>query len=421
MKKKNLFRRICRFGTLCSLSCLPVFAACTDEAATGQPAEGPAICFDVGLSETWESGGFAPAAERADTRTGHGTDDTDSSGASARRSAASNMTVTVIDGIPPRIRTARPQTRGAQKVGNDTDPDNGVISFADAFGTDGFGVLGYASDDEGSNWRTYITNTQITNEDGDDYWEAAEGQACNWPGTWRNCQMRLFAYAPYNADAEDTDFTYSDGKMEIHYTNPEEAEGQKEFLVAATEAYESGNYLEEVPLTFTHTLTAVGFRFIFTRTGSASEGISKPLPVDITKIEIDGVSMNGTYSVTYDDSEDKATGEWLVSSESSGGSAMMTGFSDDPGTNFNDIEEYNGTKFTDGAMCWPAGLATPVDFFLMIPQTLSGTSLTLTVYFTTDGGNESSIEWYGEFTGPEWQPGTTYIYTIILDYFDMEE
>ena len=412
MKKKNLFRRICRFGTLCALSGMSVLAACTDEAATEQPAEGPAICFDVGLSETWESGGFAPAAERADTRTGYGTE------VPPLRSTASNMTVTVIDGIPPRIRTARPQTRGAQKVGNDTD--NGVISFADAFGEDGFGVVGYASDD-GSNWRTYITNTQITKNE--DYWEAAEGQACNWPGTWRNCQMRLFAYAPYNADAEDTDFTYSDGKMEIHYTNPEEAEGQKEFLVAATEAYESGNYPEEVPLTFTHTLTAVGFRFIFTRTGSASEGISKPLPVDITKIEIDGVSMNGTYSVTYDDSEDKVTGEWLVSSEGSGVGAMMTGFSDDPGTNFDKIEEYNGTKFTNGAMCWPAGLVTPVDFFLMIPQTLSGTSLTLKVFFTTDDVNDNDpfIEWNGEFTGPEWQPGTTFIYTIILDYLDMDE
>lgn len=294
-----------------------------------------------------------------------------------------------------------------------------MISFADAFGEDGFGMVGYASDD-GSNWRTYITNTQITNEDGDDYWEAAEGQACNWPGTWRNCQMRLFAYAPYNADAEDTDFTYSDGKMEIHYTNPEVAEGQKEFLVAATEAYESGNYPEEVSLTFTHTLTAVGFRFIFTRTGSASEGKSKPLPVDITKIEIDGVSMNGTYSVTYDDSENKVMGEWLDNSLGGSDEATMVRFNGD-----TKIKEYNGKEFTDGAMCWPeprekeGELQIPVDFFLMIPQTLSRTSLT--VSFRADNGDDWLIGWKGEFTGQVWKPGTTVIYTITLDYNDINE
>lgn len=57
------------------------------------------------------SGGFALAAERADTRTGYGTE------VPPLRSTASNMTVTVIDGIPPRIRTARSQTRGHKRSG----------------------------------------------------------------------------------------------------------------------------------------------------------------------------------------------------------------------------------------------------------------------------------------------------------------
>ena len=380
MKKKNLFRRICRFGTLCSLSCLPVFAACTDEAATGQPAEGPAICFDVGLSETWESGGFAPAAERADTRTGYGTE------VPPLRSAASNISVTVIDGLPPRIRTARPQTRGAQKVGNDTD--NGVISFADAFGEDGFGLVGYASDD-GSNWRTYITNTQITKNE--DYWEAAEGQACNWPGTWRDCSIRFYAYAPYsNDDNENSDGTKRG--IGIPYTNPSDADGQIDFLVAATEAYESVKYPEEVPLTFKHALTAVAFKFFFTDLNQTD------YPSQITGITINNVGMAGTYSVAYGESE----GKWAISE---GGEATLTISGDNQ--NCSGVEELKSCH-------WPLNFdAPPVDYFLMIPQSMAGISLT--VFYNNESGSESQFDVSYPYEELEWKPGKTVVYKATIN------
>ena len=409
MKKRNLFRRICRLGAWCALSGMSVLAACTDEAATGLPAEGAAIRFDVGLSETWESGGSAPsaapAAERPDTLAARGAEVRTRS-----RGAASNISVTVIDGLPPRIRTAT-QTRGAKKVGNDTD--NGVISFAEAFGTNGFGVLGYACDEGESNWWTYITNTQIIDNGGS--WEATDGQTCNWPGTWRNCRMRLFAYAPYT---NNDNVTYNtDGSVNLLYGGYETAEDQKEFLVATTNVYnyeEWSNWSDDdvVNLNFTHTLTAVGFRFIFRHTGAVIG--SRALPKEITGITINGVATTGTYSVTCDDSNDKL-GEWEEILSGIEG-VTLTKFSDDPGTEFGDIPEYNEVKFTDGAMCWPSNLAIPVDFFLMVPQTLSENTY-LTVSFRNTYGSDADLECcVGEFKDLMWVPGKTVIYTIVTDY-----
>lgn len=411
MKKKNLFRKIYRLGAWCALSGMSVLAACTDEAATGLPAEGAAIRFDVGLSETWESGGSAPAAapaaERPDTLAGCGAEMLTRS-----RSTASNISVTVIDGLPPRISTAGPQTRGAQKVGDEDVGVGTTISFADAFGTDGFGVLGYACDEGESNWWTYITNAQIIDNGGS--WEAADGQACNWPGTWRNCRMRLFAYAPYT---NNDNVTYNtDGSVNLLYGGYETAEDQKEFLVATTNVYNYDKWSDwsdddVVNLNFTHTLTAVGFRFIFRHTGTVMG--SRALPKEITGITINGVATTGTYSVTCDDSNDKL-GEWEAISEGYD-NVTLTEFSDDPGTEFGDISEYNEVKFTDGAMCWPSNLDIPVDFFLMVPQTLSVNTY-LTVSFNTDDDDVDLECCLGEFKDLMWEPGKTVIYTIVTDY-----
>lgn len=415
MKKKNLFRKIYRLGAWCALSGMSVLAACTDEAATGLPAEGAAIRFDVGLSETWESGGSAPAAapaaERPDTLAARGAEMLTRS-----RGAISNISVTVIDGLPPRISTACPQTRGAQKVGDEDVGMGTMISFAEAFGTDGFGVLGYACDEGESNWWTYITNTQITNEDGDNYWEAADGQACNWPGTWRNLQMRLFAYAPYDEYADEADAptleqnTGENLTIKIPYTTPELADDQKEFLVAATEAYESENYPEEVPLTFTHTLTAVRFVLTFTEARTDVDVSS----VKVSKIEFNDVYTTGTYSVTYDEMGNMIAGEWNEAD-------MKTGTLTLESISNGSLSESTGTG-SHKEWYWPENQSwqenAPNDFFLMIPQ-IPPDEATVTVYF----GEDTFIA----FDLPDgitaaWQPNTTVIYhlSVSLDTLDGE-
>ena len=373
MKKKNLFRRICRLGAL--LSGMSVLAACTDEAATGLPAEGAAIRFDVGLSETWESGGFAPAeapaAERADTLAGRGAEVPIRS-----RSAASNISVTVIDGLPPRTRTDYPQTRGAQK--------NTSTSLSDYCGDTGtFGMLASVLDNGSEDWVPYISNTEM-NIDG----SLADGSDVYWPGTWRDCSIRFYAYAPYS----DADNDNSDGTVGgIPYTNPSNADEQIDFLVAATDAYESGYYPEEVPLIFKHALTAVAFKFSFTDLNQTG------YPSQITGITINNVGMAGTYSVAYGESE----GKWAISE---GGEATLT-ISDN--SKCSEVVNYKECH-------WPLNFYDPpVDYFLMIPQSMNGISLT--VFYNDESGSPSRYDVSYSYEELEWKPGTTVVYNATIN------
>ena len=376
MKKKNLFRRICRLGAWCALSGMLMFAACTDEAATGLPAEGAAIRFDVGLSETWESGGSAPAeaseAERADTLVGRGAEVPIRS-----RSTASNISVTVVDGLPPRTRTAYPQTRGAQK--------NTSTSLSDYCGNPGtFGMLASVLDNGSEDWVPYISNTEM-NLDG----SLADGSNVYWPGTWRDCSIRFYAYAPYSyADNDNSDGTEGG----IPYTNPSDADEQIDFLVAATDAYESGDYPEEVPLTFTHALTAVAFKFSFTDLNK------EDYPSQITGITINNVGMAGTYSVAYGESE----GKWAISE---GGREATLTISDN--SKCSEVVNYKECH-------WPLNFYDPpVDYFLMIPQSMNGISLT--VFYNDESGDKSIYNVSYDYEELEWKPGTTVVYNATIN------
>ncbi len=378
MKKKNLFRKIYRLGAWCALSGMSVLAACTDEAATGLPAEGAAIRFDVGLSETWESGGSAPAAapaaERPDTLAARGAEIPIHS-----QSTASNITVTVIDGLPPRTKFAGPQTRGAQK---DTS-----TSLSDYCGDpETFGMLAYVLDNSSENWVPYISNTKMS-IDG----SLADGGYVYWPGTWRDCSIRFYAYAPYSdADNENSDGTKRG--IGIPYTNPSNANEQIDFLVAATEAYESGNYPEAVPLIFKHALTAVAFKFSFT------DLYQTDYPTQITGITIKSVGMAGTYSVASGESE----GKWAISER---GEATLTISDDNQKCSYVDDLKY----------CqWPLKFDDPpVDYFLMIPQSMNGISLT--VFYINESGGQSRYNVLYPYKELEWKPGTTVVYNASIN------
>lgn len=414
MKKKNLFRRIYRLGELCALSGSLVFAACTDEAATGLSAEGAAIRFDVGLSETWESGGSAPAeapeAERPDTLATRGAEVLTRS-----RGAASNISVTVIDGIPPRTKFAGPQTRGAQKLTDNPLKDGGLY--------DSFGLFGYFSYPDVGVWGPYISNTKM-NADGS---YAADESKVSWPGpgAWREhggCSIRFLAYAPYY-DEEDSEFYGTDDGnsgpsitfdgSSFTYMNASNADNQIDFLVTdTTQTYKAPGWSDgkEVPLTFKHALTAVAFQFIFTHTSSVTG--KKPLPSDITGIELHEVSMSATYDA-----------EGNVEPGGEGGYEAMLTISEgnEPVDMYDTYDKYSD----GGALCWPAWKLfnqPPVDYFLMTPQTLSDDTY-LTVYCKSNGeskqfyigGKDSSLDYDVSFGDQEWTPGTTVIYTIIIN------
>lgn len=127
MKKKNLFRRTYRLGTLCTLSGVLVLAACTKDTTGGLPGDGPALRFDVGMSGSWTPGvsapSSAPASERSDTLAEPRPE------VYALRGPAPADTLflhaAVTDGIESDARPGRPQTR-AVPVGTET--------FYDSFG-----------------------------------------------------------------------------------------------------------------------------------------------------------------------------------------------------------------------------------------------------------------------------------------------
>ena len=431
MKRKNLFRRIYGLGTLCTLSGMLVLAACTEEAATGLPADGAAIRFDVGLSETWESGGSAPSpvsgqddtatsAGRSDMRAEHGADGSGASSSSARRSTesmASYMTVTVIDGIPPRTKTAFPQTRGGtQQVNNE--------NFFEVFSDEGFSVSGFVSDDDGSSWGSYMTNARI-NSDG------TPAGACNWPGSWRDCQVRFFACAPYlDENGRIRDYNDNTVTIEYNYNKAEDAANQKDFLVgASTTTYKSvDGYPDEVPLNFTHALAAVQFKIMFTGTGTVSG--SRELPRKITGITIGGVSESGTCYVK--DNGGTLTVTWKEQTEKDEGGGGGFSLSSDDFEDLNldqTVEDLGTTEQSNGSMCWKGELLDNPGFFpdnsgcffLMIPQKIESVDVSLS-FEDPDAypGEEFNLEInVSPKDGVVWEPGKAYICTIYVDYRDV--
>ena len=317
MKKKNLFRKIYRLGAWCALSGVLVLSACTDEAATGLPAEGAAICFDVGLSEMWESGGSAPAevpeAERADTLTTRGAEVYILRGPTAADTLF--LHATVVDSIAPEEKTDQPQTR-SQSV------ETG--SFYDSFG-----AFAYVYPDTWTDALTpnYMYNVEVTKASN---WTA---RGYDWPGEEQN--IRFFAYAPYNAEGVELSAQQDAGAPTITYTTPTDVKNQTDLLVAAPDAM-VGTPNKTAPLTFKHALTAVKF----------AVG-DKMLAGRITKITFKNVYSRAVY--------DMGKKEWS-------GLKTKTKFEQ----TFKD-KEVDGTP--------DAEITTEEETFMMIPQTLETASI----------------------------------------------
>ena len=240
MKKKNLFRRTYRLGTLCTLSGVLVLAACTKDATAELSADGPALRFDVGLSGSWTPG-VSAASERSDTLAGACLE------VYALRGPAPADTLflhaSVADGIAaphPDAKTDRPQTR-ATPVGTDTFYDS-------------FGALAYVYSGAWSDALTpdYMYNVEITKTSG---WTATD---YNWPG--RGKKIRFFAYAPYGAEGAVLSARQTAGAPTITYTTPSAVADQKDLVVAAPAEMDGASAPDKTAaLTFRHALTAVRF------------------------------------------------------------------------------------------------------------------------------------------------------------------
>lgn len=352
-----------------------VFAACTEHVTTELPAEGAAIRFDVGLSETWESGGSAPsaapAAERPDTLAGH-----DAGVPTRSRSTAPNMTVTVADVIAPEEKTARPQTRA-------------TLFYGDDFPYESFGVIAYVHNTTKDEWLTYINNVEFTASSD---WTA---EGCNWPGFWAD-DIRFFAYAPY----DDGDYyvktsSYSDDAgPAITYTVPDVLDDQVDLLVAVPtpEDIESAR-TDGTPmdLSFKHALTAVKFNVWYDYSdGSEGGSLSNAKLQKINEIVLSGYTT-GTCSYNAD-------GEVVWTPDGNGSIEF-------------DASDYSPTQKDGDKEGWT--LEDESGYFMMIPQEASSVEVEVS-YVYAQSPDADAIWCSGTLLPMMWKPGYKITYNIIL-------
>ena len=351
MKKKNLFRRTYRLGTLCTLSGVLVLAACTKDATAELSADGPALRFDVGLSGSWTPGGSA-VSERSDTLAGACPE------VYALRGPAPADTLflhaSVADGIAvphPDAKTDRPQTR-AVPVGTETFYDS-------------FGALAYVYSEAWSDALTpdYMYDVEITEASG---WTATD---YNWPG--RGKKIRFFAYAPYGAEGAVLSAQQTPGAPTITYTTPSAVADQKDLVVAAPAEMDGASAPDKTAaLTFGHALTAVRF--------TVGDDM---MAGRITKVTLKNVYGKAVY--------DMGTAQWSGFTSSSSFTQTLS-------------------KDVDGT---PDVEITPEEAtFMMIPQTLPS-GATIEVGYT-DKLTSTARTLTASIAGTTWPVGRTVTYRI---------
>ena len=351
MKKKNLFRRTYRLGTLCTLSGVLVLAACTKDATAELSADGPALRFDVGLSGSWTPGGSA-VSERSDTLAGACPE------VYALRGPAPADTLflhaSVADGIAvphPDAKTDRPQTR-ATPVGTETFYDS-------------FGALAYVYSEAWSDALTpdYMYDVEITRASG---WTATD---YNWPG--RGKKIRFFAYAPYQGSGISLSQKTTPGAPTITYTVPSAVADQKDLVVAAPAEMDGASAPDKTAaLTFGHALTAVRF--------TVGDDM---MAGRITKVTLKNVYGKAVY--------DMGTAQWSGFTSSSSFTQTLS-------------KEVDGT---------PDEEITPAEAtFMMIPQTLPS-GATIEVGYT-DKLTSTARTLTASIAGTTWPVGRTVTYRI---------
>lgn len=353
MKKKNLFRRTYRLGTLCTLSGVLVLAACTKDTTAELPADGPALRFDVGLSGSWTPGvsapSAAPASERPDTLAEPRPE------VYALRGPAPADTLflhaSVADGIESDAKTDRPQTR-ATPVGTETFYDS-------------FGALAYVYSGAWSDALTpdYMYDVEITEASG---WTATD---YNWPG--RGKKIRFFAYAPYGAEGAVLSAQQTVGAPTITYTTPSAVADQKDLVVAAPAEMDGASAPDKTAaLTFGHALTAVRF--------TAGDDM---MAGRITKVTLKNVYGKAVYDM---------------------GTELWSGFTSSSSFTQTLSKEVDGT---------PDEEITPEEAtFMMIPQTLPS-GATIEVGYT-DKLTNTARTLMASVAGTTWPAGRTVTYRI---------
>lgn len=189
----------------------------------------------------------------------------------------------------------------------------------------------------------------------------------DWPVSGNNTKIDFYAY-------NDGTFQWNSGNPYLSFTMDASASNQTDLLVATHKAISYNDAKGKVSLDFDHACAAVKFNIYKTA------GVGKK-SVIVKSVVLSGVQNKGDY---YYNKETK----WQ--SLSLPGSASYT-------LTTGDI-----TLTTDKQ-------ALPCGYLFLIPQSKKG--LTLTVYYTVDGGTETS---YAFNLSGTWEAGTEYIVNISM-------
>lgn len=233
-----------------------------------------------------------------------------------------------------------------------------------------FGCFAYVGTTPGKYTQFYINNDEYT-KNGEIY------QSENiqyWPGSALN--FKFYCYAPFNASG--LGLPESPESTILQYEVPASVADQKDLMLAPTEEY-PGNRNEQVPLTFTHLLSAV--KVISGETMQAGT---------VKSVSFTGLHGQATINM---DAVDNEGWDYL------GGIEGRKSFSSSDQITIAENESKKNLISTNES-----------DAFMFLPQTLSDTENSIIIEFN-DGEKDRTLT--APLTGL-WEMGKTYTYIISI-------
>lgn len=338
-------------GMAAVLSCALLFSCNNEDFPEGGHAAGEYdyICFGL------------PGAGSAQTRATDGDGSrTYEAGRLVLRAPGTTDTLcvraTVTDGITSSVfKGETPVTRSAP------------VTSIDTYGS--FRVQAHATDN-GTPLNTFYMDDTAKLSEG--VWQT--DQKYYWPEG--NRTLQFYAWAPANLEPSTLQTPSTPQSTTLGYTVPAEASGQKDLVVATTDAMQNNpEQCVPVQLQFNHICTAV--RFVV---GSQMQ------PGSIRSVALKGVNGNGAY--------DMATKQWTLAADGQPADFLQTLDKTTTGT------ETEGTEITSAE-----------GTFMMLPQTLPE-GATVEVVFTNSSGQNRTLS--ASIAGMEWPMGKTVTYKLTI-------
>lgn len=251
--------------------------------------------------------------------------------------------------------------------------------FKDVCGS--FGVTAYTDDG-----RLFMPNEEVTSASGN-LWTT--GETYFWPAEET---LNFYAYAPYSStgDGYGDNMTINQNAKTITFSHtvPDQATKQPDILFTHKACSKASSENGTVPLRFHHALAGVKF---------VAKNVTN---CTVTSITLRGLYGQGLCTYTYDG--DTGTFAWTTTGD-------KRDFSETFNVTLNNSEGENTQPITD---------EKPETTFMMIPQTLEGVTVEVTLVETASGESFTLTGSLAQ-TGT-WEAGKIYTYAISTESINWE-